>query len=62
MMYVRDTISNVVDIVMDANSSNKGLSNHLYPESYQAILNTVRVPDWVLLYFKLQTNPLDSDW
>jgi hypothetical protein len=60
--YVRDTISNIVDKVMDANSSNKGLSDLLYPETYKTILNTMRVPDWVLLYFKLQTNLPDSDW
>ena len=51
--YVRDTISEVVDLVMDAQGTKKGLSELLSSSPYNRIIKSMRVPDWVLLYFKL---------
>ena len=60
---VRDTISEVVDIaVMDAKGSKRGLSELLLSSTYQKIIESMRVADWALLYFKLQTRLPDSAW
>lgn len=59
---VRDTISEVVDMVMDAKGSKRGLSELLSSSTYQKIIESMRVPDWALLYFKLQTRLPDSAW
>ena len=47
---------------MDAKGSRKGLSELLLPQTYQRILESLRVPDWVLLYFKLQVRLPDAAW
>lgn len=60
--HVRDTISEVVDMVMDAKGSKRGLSELLSSSTYQRIIESMRVPDWALLYFKLQTRLPDSAW
>ena len=59
---VRDTTSEVVDMVMDAKGSKRGLSELLSSSTYQRIIESMRVPDWALLYFKLQTRLPDSAW
>ena len=59
---VRDTISNVVDMVMTAKGSKRGLTELLSSDTYERILQSMRVPDWVLLYFKLQAKLPDSAW
>ena len=60
--YVRDTISEVVDLVMDAQGTKKGLSELLSSSTYDRIVKSMRVPDWALLYFKLQSRLPDSAW
>ena len=57
---VRNTISDIVDRVMEAKGSKKGLCELLTPETHGCILQSMRVPDWVFLYFKLQTKLPDS--
>lgn len=59
---VAGTISGIVDFVMDAKGSKKGLAGLLLPDTYQTLLESLRVPDWVLLYFKLQTRLPESAW
>jgi len=59
---VRDTISEVMDLVMESNGTKKALSQLLSPETQARIFESMRVPDWVLLYFKLQTRLPDSAW
>ena len=59
---VKDIISDVVDMIMEAKGSKKGLSELLSSETYSRIMKSMRVPDWVLLYFKLQTRLPDSAW
>lgn len=59
---VRNTISEVVDMVMESSGSKKGLSELLSPETHARVFQSMRVPDWVLLYFKLQTRLPDSAW
>jgi len=60
--FVQDTFSEIVDLVMEAEKSKKGLADLLHPESYNRLLKSMRVPDWVLLYFKLQAQLPDSAW
>ena len=59
---VIDIISDVVEMIMEARGSQKGLSELFTSEKYGCILKSMRVPDWVLLYFKLQTRLPDSAW
>lgn len=59
---VSETISKVVDLVMDATGSKQALAELLVPETYQRFLESMRVPDWVLLYFKLQAKLPDAAW
>ena len=59
---VKDIISDVVEMIMEAKGSKKGLSELLSSETYGRIMRSMRVPDWVLLYFKLQTRLPDSAW
>ena len=55
---VSETLSEIVNLVMDAKGSKKGLEELLMPETYQRVVESMRVPDWVLLYFKL--NPYQT--
>ncbi|KAL9970998.1 hypothetical protein ACROYT_G023472 [Oculina patagonica] len=59
---VSETISEVVNLVMNANGTKKALSELLVPETYPRFLQGMRVPDWVLLYFKLQAKLPDAAW
>lgn len=59
---VRDIISNVVDLVMEAKGSKKGLADLFSSQMYQQISASLRVVDWVLLYFKLKTRLPDNAW
>ena len=59
---VRNHISEVIDIVMDSKRSKKGFSELLSSETHARVFQSMRVPDWVLLYFKLQTKLPDSAW
>ena len=59
---VRDTISEVVDMVLDAKGPKKGLSDLLSSSTYGRIMKSMRVSDWALLFFKLQSRLPDSAW
>ena len=59
---VQDVISNVVDLVMEAKGAKKGLAEMFSSETYEQIFASLRVPDWVLLYFKLKTRLPDDAW
>jgi hypothetical protein len=59
---VRDIVSETLEIVLEANASKKALLDVTHPETYERIMDSMRVPDWVLLYFKLQTQLPDSAW
>ena len=59
---VRNTILEVVDLVMESSGSKKGLSELLSPKIHARVFQNMCVPDWVLLYFKLQTRFPDSAW
>ena len=60
--HVRDTISEVIDLVMDAQGTKKGLTELLSSSTYDRIVKSMRLPDWALLYFKLQSRLPDSAW
>lgn len=60
--HARDTISEVVDMIMDAKGSKRDLSELLSSSTYQRVIESMTVPDWALLYFKLQTRLPDSTW
>lgn len=59
---VSETLSEIVNLVMDAKGSKKGLEELLLPETYLRVVESMRVPDWVLLYFKLQARLPDAGW
>ena len=59
---VSETISEVVNLVMDAHGVKKGVTDLLLPTTYQELLKSMCVPDWVLLYFKLQAKLPDAVW
>lgn len=59
---VSDTLSEIVDLVVEAKGSKKALAELLSPETHQNLLESLRVPDWVLLYFKLQVRLPDAAW
>lgn len=59
---VRNIISEVGDLVMESKGAKKGLSELLSSETHARLFKSMRVPDWVLLYFKLQTRLPDSAW
>ena len=59
---VSETISEVVNLVMEARGAKKGLTELLLPITHQRLLESMRVPDWVLLYFKLQAKLPDAAW
>lgn len=59
---VQDVISNVVDLVMEAKGAKKGLAEMFSSQTYQQIFASLRVPDWVLLYFKLKRRLPDDAW
>ena len=59
---VSKTVSDIIDLVINFRGSKKGLSELLLPETHQRFLESMRVPDWVLLYFKLQAKLPDAAW
>lgn len=59
---VSETLSEIVNLVMDAKGTKKGLTELLLPETYLRLLHSMKVPDWVLLYFKLQVRLPDAGW
>ena len=59
---VSETISEVVSLVMDSHGVKKGVTDVLLPTTYQELLKSMRVHDWVLLYFQLQAKLPDAAW
>ena len=59
---VSQTVSDILNLVMDSKGSNKGISDLLLPETHQQFLESMQVPDWVLLYFKIQAKLPDAAW
>ena len=60
---VRDTVSEVVDIVIEATcKGKKGFTELLSSETHARVFHSMRVPYWVLLYFKLQAKLPDRAW
>jgi len=59
---VRDIVSEVLEVVLESNSTKKRLADILHQETYETIMQTMRVPDWVLLYFQIQARLPDRAW
>ena len=60
---VQGIISEVIDlIVTKSKGSRNGLTELLSPQTLTNVFQSMRVPDWVLLFFKLQTRLPDSAW
>ena len=47
---------------MEAKGAKKGLAEIFSSQTYEQIFASLRVPDWVLLYFKLKTRLPDDAW
>lgn len=58
---VRDTLSEIVDIVMETKGK-RGFSDLFSSPTHARILQSMRVPEWVLLYFKLHAKLPDQAW
>ena len=59
---VSQTVSEILNLAMDSKGSKKGITDLLLPETHQQFLESTRVPDWVLLYFKIQAKLPDAAW
>ena len=59
---VSEMISEIVNSVIEDKGLKKGLTELLLPDTYQKILDGMRVPYWVLLYFKLKARLPDDAW
>ena len=59
---VSETVSKIVDLAVQAHGAKKAIAELLLSETHQKLLEGMRVPDWVLLYFKLQTRLPDAGW
>lgn len=57
-----DRVLEVVDQVTKSKGSKNVLTELLLPETLENVFQSIRVPDWVLLFFKLQTRLPDSAW
>lgn len=57
----RDIISEIVTSVTVKKGVKRGLQT-LVPDVLQQFMQQFRVPDWVLLYFKLEAKVLDEGW
>ena len=57
----RDIISEIVTSVTEKKGVKRGLEA-LVPDVLQKYMNQFRVPDWVLLYFKLEAKIPDEGW
>lgn len=58
---VRDTISMVIDIVMEA-KGNRGFPELLSSETHACVFQSMRAHNRVLWYFKLQAKLPDQAW
>ena len=60
---VQGIISEVLDLIITkSKGSRNGLTELLSPQTLTNVFQSMRVPDWVLLFFKLQTRLPDSAW
>lgn len=58
-----DVLSEIVDIVVEHKGIRAAVEKKIFSEkTYAAFLQTMRVPDWVLLYFKLAARIPDESW
>ena len=57
----RNIISEIVNSVTEKKGLKKGLET-LVPDVLQQYLQQFRVPDWILLYFKLEAKIPDEGW
>ena len=55
-------IMDVVDMVAEKRGMSKTLEDLLSDETLSNYFSSIRVPDWVLLYFKLKARISDSTW
>ena len=59
---VSNTVSEILNLVMDSKGTKKGIKDLLLAETHQLVLQSMRVPDWVLLYLKIQAKLPDAAW
>ena len=60
---VQGIISEVIDLIITkSKGSRNGLTELLSPQTLTNVIQSMRIPDWVLLFFKLQTRLPYSAW
>lgn len=52
----------VIDIVAQKKGVRKTFEELLSEETYDQYINSMQVPDWVLVYFKIKARISDSTW
>ena len=58
----RNIISEIVSSITEKKGVKRGREDLVLPDMLQEYLHQFRVPDWVLLYFKLETKIPDEGW
>ena len=58
----RETLTKIEETVVGARGVKRGVEEVLGDEVHQKIFRSMQVPDWVLLYFKLQARLPDQAW
>jgi hypothetical protein len=57
-----DLMNEVADVVIENKGVKEALLDIFSEKAYKKYLDSLRVPDWVLLYFKLQAKIPDNGW
>jgi hypothetical protein len=60
--FVRDTISNAIFLVAKTAGFKKAYTTMISEPVHNSFINTMKVPDWVQLLFKLTTKMPDRSW
>ena len=58
----KETLHKIVETVVGVRGVKRGIEAVLGDEVHQKLVRTMQVPDWVLLYFKLQARLPDQAW
>ena len=56
----RDLLREIVDLIVEEKGVKKAVKVILLDETYQTFMQSMAVPDWVLLYFKISARLPDG--
>ena len=61
-LEARDLLREIVDLIVKEKRVKKAVKVILSDETYQTFMQSMAVPDWVLLYFKISARLPDGAW